>query len=296
MPEPMGHRKPVHSKKKTWTLMSPCRSDAGRTRTGKLIGLSVLFLTLNAPGALANTMTSSTATLDWTGLTFSVTGGLTGHAVTGSVDAGSSASTMLGASSGSSTFSYPYVTSESSSYSTSEGNADAYGSTDDGFLSATSRAAATSDKSSQNGSKTGVDTDWAFWFYGTGDGLITVSVPYTLSVTCNPTPPSPNTVTAAEASVSLYLGTPAPGMFASDTASCQNGPVTKSGRLTASAYLTNPTWGPLLDASVSATTSATASMPEPSSLTLLGMVLLGFVCSLKLVFLSHNAERMNSTK
>jgi PEP-CTERM motif len=256
-------------------------------------GLFTLILFLTWPSnSLADGIALSGATLNWTGMTFTVTGLTTISVDPAILIADSHASTTLGALSENETFSDSSVprdlgnTSASSQHSTGTGSAVAQAATAFGLLTSNSQASATLQQPSTNFAQSSAVTTRDFWFYGSGVGSLTVSVPYTLSAACNISQPQVgDQMTAADASVFLEVG-PGAGWYASDTISCQNNPGIKNGVLTLSMGLTNPTWGPLVDIEAGVATSAAAKVPEPSSLLLLGIGAIGFGSIVKRKFFS----------
>jgi hypothetical protein len=231
------------------------------------------------PAASAFPVAVSEAVLDWTGLTFAGVDGFTITKIAGpSYAASSHAATSLGEASheGRVDCFDPESwgdTSALSAYSTSTGSASALASTAYGFLTASSLAAPTSVRD-WHAAESEAWTGLTFRLYGTGAGSINVTVPYSLSV--GSVASNVNT-TAALASVHLWMSNPGPtsGWYTSDTVSCQNESCTKDGILTLSGDFTGTYAGALMGIWAWAETSATASVPEPSTLLLLASGLVG---------------------
>jgi len=231
------------------------------------------------PAASAFPVAASEAVLDWTGLTFAGVDGFTIAKIAGpSYTASSHAATSLGEAShegkvdGFDPESWG-ETSAVSAYSTSTGSANASASTTYGFLTASSLAAPTSVRD-WHAAESEAWTGLTFRLYGSGAGSITVTAPYSLSV--RSVASSANT-TAASASVHLWMSNPGPssGWYTSDTVSCRNESCTRDGILTLSGDFTGTYTGALMGIWARAETSATASVPEPSTLLLLASGLVG---------------------
>ena len=243
------------------------------------IGLLTLVLLLVCPSnSLADGIATSSATLDWSGLNFTVSSGLTISLiqVAGPVISSSGASTTLGELSAQTSYSPSPEdccnTSAFSQYSTSGANVVTQAATVNGFLTSSSQAFTTSVGSGINFAQSSASIEYNFWLYGSGVGTITVNLPYTLSVACNISHPQGvppgDEVTGADAFVLLVIG---PGVipptpYESETASCQNNPGITNGVFTLSESFSNPTFGPLVSIDAFASTDATAYVPEPSSL------------------------------
>jgi hypothetical protein len=228
------------------------------------------------PTASADSIARSEARLDWTGLTFAISSGLTVTRIDqADFAAGSWVSTTLGGTTQDEKISHSFQdwsnTSASSAYSTSSGFGGAQASTSNGLLMVRSEAGTTALESSEQAGQSSAHTDSIFWLYGTGVGTLTVTVPYTLSVECNLSD-AIREDTAALASVSLMAG-PGVGWHTTDALSCSDSahPGIKNGMLMLSKDFSDPTWGPLTGIWASANTSAMASVPEPSTLLLLVM-------------------------
>jgi hypothetical protein len=278
-----------------------CRSNAiGRLvgltrRTYTWVGMITLALLLLWPSAAAaDGIAQSLATLDWSNLTFTSNGTLTFTIVQIDFLAESGASTSLGGFVGESkdSLSTPQwgITTAISQYLTGTGNSITQAQTDFGLLQASSQATAVSPEWSYNSGDSGTLTSRDFWLYGTGVGSITVTAPYFLSASCGITGPqsvSHYNTTEANASAGLLLG-PGNQEADRDSVSCSgDSNALKSGVLSVSMNFNNPTFGPLVDIEVFDNTSATAtSVPEPSSLLLLGIGLIGVGSSLKRKILS----------
>ena len=248
----------------------------------KLLFLALVVVCLCGP-ARADSIATAAATLNWSGLTFAVSGSLVATEVllTGSLacgfasTAGASglASAPVGGESGGCEDSLN--TSASSAYSTLAGNAASQTAIVNGLLTSSSQAATTSSVWSRNSGQSSAFAGYAFGFSGSGVGSLIVRVPYTLSVACS-VPPDPNQMATANASVSLMIG---PGVepgtpSSSNAVSCQNNPGITTGFLTVSEDFDNPTGDRLVSVDSIAQTSAGASVPEPGTLGLVGV---GFV-------------------
>src|SRR5256885_3975900 len=213
------------------------------------IGSLALILLLAWPSdSLADGIATSSATLDWTGFTFTVTSGFTFQDPFSF--AFSFASTTLGGQSVDDPFPPGNTTTSAfSQYSTSTGSGVAQAATANGFLTASSQASTTSLQPSINFAESEAFTARGFFPDG-GVGTLTISVPFTLSVACAssrpPGSPSLDLTTVADASVELRLIEPGiPELVASDTISCQNNPGLTSGVLTVSENFTTPTFEPV---------------------------------------------------
>ena len=255
----------------------------------------LLILFLGSQGfqgslALADGIAVSQATLDWSGLTYTITGSLvvtptvpfsfassyastTGTTGTPLVTVGGTSADLRYSSSFPQTWAN---TSAFSGYSTTSGNAFTQAATANGFLASSSQAATTSLEWSNNFAQSSARTFTVFPLYGTGVGSLTVTVPYTLSAACNiSSGPIDNQSTVADASVSLEMG-PGIGPNASRSVSCQDIPGITEGDLTLSMNFDNPTFGPLVDIDASAETDAYAHVPEPPTMLLLACGLFGW--------------------
>lgn len=195
--------------------------------------LLVLVLALLIPATgYSESIGLSTATLDWTGYTFSVSGTLVVDRIEGI-----------------------------QRFVTSNGNA----SNDDGFitLSADAHGFASDFPDIQRAALTISET---FWLTGHGVGTLTISFPYTLTASCSHGATDGAT---AQSSVFLHTGPGAgSGRDHRETLNCVDGE-SRSGMLTVSQTLVNPTFGPLVSIWLTANTDAVATAPEIPSLALL---------------------------
>jgi hypothetical protein len=277
-------------RRRWWESYAPCGFAPTHHATHLWAGLFALTLLLAWPsGILADGIAQSGAALNWSGLTFTSDGSLTFTVVQAGFTAGSGASTSLGGFAGEDKYSFQTpqwgVTSASSQYLTATGSSVTQSQTNFGLLRASSQTAAVSRESSFNTGESRANSSSDFWLYGTGVGSITVTAPYTLSALCSITGPqdaSRYNTAEADASVVLLLGDPVGGST-SDSISCNgNSEATKNGVLSLSLGFNNPYWGPLVDITAFAETSATASsVPEPSSLLLLAIGVIGFGSTVK---------------
>jgi PEP-CTERM motif len=247
------------------------------------LAILALVLVCLCGRAQADSTAAAAATLDWSGLTFTVSGSLVATEVllpgtlscSFASEAGASglASTPVGGESGGCKESLN--TSASSAYSALSGNAAAQAATVNGFLTSSSQAATTSSVWNRNFGQSSAFTGFAFGFSGSGVGSLIVTIPYTLSVACS-VPPDPNQTATANGSVSLMIG---PGVepgtpSSSNSVSCKTNPGITTGFLTVSEDFDNPHGERLVSVDAIAQTSAGASVPEPGTL---GLVTIGFV-------------------
>jgi hypothetical protein len=160
------------------------------------------------------------------------------------------------------------------SYMTDAGMAQASASAIDGLLVTSAKAAAmdTSNNLAQASTMTMID----FWFYGSGYGTLTVSIPYTVETTCSQ--PAFNESALSTAGVWLEDGPGVrPNGYQSASFDCASGS-SYSGLLTVSRDMNNPTWGPLVDFAAGTNVMATANVPDSgSTLGLLALGLFGLV-------------------
>lgn len=217
-----------------------------------LIALAVVLHAASAAEAVS--IVSAEATLDWTGFTFTTTGTL---AVTGIYPAGHN----------------------ETPWTQTTGSATAAASTTNGFLAATAGAVTTGGEGFPNVGQASASAYSIFSLYGTGSGSLVVTLPYRLEVTSVET--DALDITNASAAVRFFTG---PGVgsnddwFASDALALVGaGTLSRVGVLTASRPFSNPTWGPLVFLNGQAEARAVAAVPEPTTLLLVGVGLVGIL-------------------
>ena len=240
----------------------------------KLSILVVLFAVSFAVPVYADSFAFSQLTLDWTGLSFSLTGSLTVTEIDrpGGSFGSSSAARADSLIETSMSIVMPFITSAFvASPASSDGHANAQAFTNNGLMSAQSDASSLGYATSHRAVASTFSSD-LFWFYGSGVGSIVVSTPYTMSVSCGVDDPG-NETALGLASVRLSM---APGASeqgqAFDSLSCgQQGIGMKSGTLTVERFLDNPTWGPLTGISALTITQSITTVPEPASVVMVGV-------------------------
>jgi PEP-CTERM motif-containing protein len=219
--------------------------------------------------AHAASIAITTATLDWTGFTFQVSDGLSIDAIVyANLGSSTDASTNHGP-----TDSDSGATSSSafSSYLNALGSGIASGDASNGALTSSSGSASFGTVSSLNSAAADAYASTAFWLYGSGQGTLTVEVPYELFIDTGQS--SAADLAMATAFVSLQLG-PGAGWYASDSLSslqAGTGSIHKTGTLTLSRSFVDPVWGPLVYIGAQAKTEAITAVPEPSTLGLVGL-------------------------
>jgi hypothetical protein len=232
-----------------------------------LIGALGLVLLL-ASSAWANSLAYSEAQLDWSGLQFTISEGLT---VTAIQDGGRSSYASAFTTQGGFVSQYGSSWSAPLTWQTStDGLATADASAANGLLTSTSLAGTTLFSSDlRNHGESTAETSTAFWLYGSGNGTLTVQIPYRLTIGLTETiPPSLNPyryeVTSASANVFLLMGPGAieggwlaQSLTSSSTTGLLDGTLTNTGLFTMSRIFDNPYWGPLV--SIIAETSTTAT-------------------------------------
>jgi hypothetical protein len=235
-----------------------------------------LVLLLSTP-AWATSLVTTQAGLDWNALTATVSEGL--HVDLTAVQQATPGITA--ATDGVAPFVSvgdisPDQTSFSHAYAAAEGTASAWSSTTDGqLLSAVTVGPAVF-------SDAGTFAIRGAVLYGEGSGLLTITMPYHFSIDFQQTDPRWETVAFTEAVLAFDV----PGHIPGETDDAflpwivQKEKVTDQrsldGVFTISKQFDQPAWGQLtvLNGSV-ATGAAIAPVPEPSSLLLLGLALLG---------------------
>lgn len=247
--------------------------------------VALAFVLAGHSRAFANGMALSDVIFDWSGLSYTIGGGLLiDHIDPAGSQAESAANTLQG---GTSIDAKQSVfdpqgwgkTSAASLYATNLGSAASHATTDFGHFTGSSQAATSSHLSNRNTALSDASTGIDFFLYGSGVGDLTVTIPYTMSVACQTDNPinqfGNGDIVAAMASVGIAIG-PGTGPGTSATLSCQDATGFKSGTLSVSMTFTNPTFGPLVDIEAFARTSVTAStVPEPTFLSACVMGLLG---------------------
>jgi len=224
--------------------------------------LLCVFLMLCAP-AFCDSISTSEAVIDWSGLAFTTTGTL--HL--DSIPFFFGFSDSLARTSGSitdhkTTTDSPaaWLTTGATSTTTWPlGTASAIATTNNGLLH--SSALVTTTDSSFFSSLATAQTAISLTFVGTGTGTLIIQAPYTLTLDC--TPDSPVTTARVELSA---------GVLSADTLTCAGAPITKSGTLTASRDLVNPTRGVSFTMRGAALAYAQTTVPEPATI---GMLALG---------------------
>ena len=214
-----------------------------------------MIVAASSPSAEALSVVNAEATFDWTSFAFTTTGTL-------------AATMIVQASQGA-------FTSVSTTPTTPEGSATATASAVNGLITISAGAEA-GGPGFFNVGQADVFASSIFWFYGTGDGSLVVTVPYHLELTSVET--SDVDITSASASVNLFTGPGVgsnPDWFVSDALSLTgDGAVILDGVLTASRPLSSPTFGPLVGLFLQAEVTASAAVPEANTLLLLGLALL----------------------
>lgn len=245
--------------------------------------LALLITICVSSSAHAQALSFSQAVLDWSGLSYTISDGLTVTLIQPANNlAASSADTTRGGLFDQNTMSQTApntwsTTGVDSHYTRDEGSAFATASTMNGLMVSTALAGTGPTEGLQPYGHGQAVTTVDFWLYGTGTGTITVTVPYRLDVSVTQTTPPPGTtfLTAATSNAYLFIG---PGqtdgngfrtdsLVLSNTAGTLNGLLSRTGTLTVSESLSNPTFGPLIGIGGGIETYATAQrVPEASSL------------------------------
>ena len=262
--------------------------------TVRLISLALLATAMVPASTSASSIVLSQATLDWSGFTFSVDGGL----VVDRIDYAlapfslSYAETPIGGPQSA----QGNVSIASSSSTQMGGAALASSSANNGFLQSGSQSATFGESPTGHLKANGDASAFVdFWLYGHGSGSLTVSVPYTLRIQVNADQPPAglfrDDFVSAAGSASLSLG---PGAGFADeqwfdsnvlawlpTDPVVDGVLTKTGTLTVWRNLVNPTFGPLISLEGIVRTEAVAAVPEPGEFELLGCGLVGALLGLR---------------
>ena len=214
-------------------------------------------------------------TLDWSGFAYTTTGSL--------------AITRIDRPDG-----YPQAsTSTNTTDSTPLGTATATASSVNGLMTASSTATTLGDGGAANVAVSYATAQDTFWLYGTGQGVLTVTVPYHMVLTAVGDNPARD-LFDADASVSFSTG---PGFiqggWITDTLALHSaGSITRDGVLIAqSGYLDQPTWGPLTSLGGSASTTAVAQVSEPGDWLLAGVAALVL---LSMLVVSHGTRKWSS--
>jgi hypothetical protein len=261
--------------------------------TVRLISLALLATVMVPASTSASSIVLSQVTLDWTGFTFSVDGGLVVDRIDYAVApfSLSYAQTPIGGPQSA----QGNVSTASSSSTQMGGAALASSSTNNGFLQSGSQSSTFGESPTGHLKANGDASAFVdFWLYGHGSGNLTVSVPYTLQIQVNANQAPPGSFrddfVSSNASASLMLG-PGAG-FAGEqwfdsadltwlpTAPVVDGVLRKTGTLTVSRSLVEPTFGPLIFLGATVRSDAVAAVPEPGELELLWCGLVGLVGSL----------------
>jgi hypothetical protein len=247
------------------------------------IALVALTVGLLFPARVsAGSIVLTQASLDWSGFSFTVDGGLVIDSIEspqGYPSSGSFAQTQLTGSR-----SAQGLISAATSSSTNDGGAAlAHSSTSNGLLQSASESSTFGDNPSGHIRADGDASAFTnFFLYGHGSGYLTVSVPYTLEILVNadelPAGNFRDDFVSSAASASLILG---PGTGPADeqwfdstsvawlpTDHVTDRTLTKTGTLTVSRSLVNPTFGPLIFIGAVVRTEAVAAVPEPGELLL----------------------------
>jgi hypothetical protein len=223
--------------------------------------------------ANADSFVISEATLDWSGFSYHVSDGLTiSSIVTGYLGSTTAAGTRHGGFQ-----SVLGVTNSSadSRYSNALGEAASHGGAANGALASRSESASFGGPTTDSArAEAGAST--SFWLYGTGEGVLTVEVPYELHIEGTV---GRGSSAAATAWVSLELG-PGAAWFASDSLSWDStsASMTRTGTLVLSRTFVNPRNGPLMFIAASAASEAVTAVPEPSALALLTLGASSAIC------------------
>jgi hypothetical protein len=244
------------------------------------IGLFALILFLAWPSnSLADGIALSGAILDWSGMTFTETGGLPSPILANNFSE-STATTNGGASFDSTNNVFPFLqidttTSASSQYLNSTANGAALALTDNGFVTSSSQAFTTAQ---HQGANSVLSDAFSLSITTNSEPIppsfsVTISIPYTLYAICDSFQSQGTTtdyITAADATLFVALIGVGGESFAKDTVDCQNNPGIKTGVFT----LTEES-GANPEVVLEVATSAEAEVPEPSTLLLLCVGFLG---------------------
>jgi hypothetical protein len=213
--------------------------------------------------ANADSFVISEATLDWSGFSYHVSDGLTiDSIVTNYLGSTTAARTRHG---GFQSVLGTKNSSANSQYHNPLGEAASHGGATNGALASRSESASFGGPTIDSAmAEAGAST--SFWLYGTGEGVLTVEVPYELHIEGLV---GRGSSAAATAWVSLELG-PGTGWFASDSLAwdLSSASMVRTGRLILSREFVEPKWGPLVFIGARASTEAVTAVPEPSVLAL----------------------------
>ena len=250
--------------------------------------LAAVCLSFCRPVAYGTIVVQTQAQLDWSGFTYTISPGLSvSHIDVSLISSGSTASTSLGGFNSQSNSTG--VTSANSTSATAGGASSAVSSTNNGLLMSQSNSSALGTLPTALTAAGQASVLDAFWFYGSGVGTLTVSIPYSLQIAVQASgPAAQHPSISSGASVSLSGG-PAASEFNPNFATASlawlptdpvaTGSLSKSGVLTITRIFNNPTWGPLVSIHAAASTNALAAVPEYAeslSLALSLVMLIGF--------------------
>jgi hypothetical protein len=253
----------------------------------------VLFLVVLCPSySLATGIAMSTATLDWTDFSYTLSAGISVTGIQNPYQNNGSSSTVLTTLGGRQDAKdivrmeqglIPMgdwtTTSVAASFSNDRGNVSGQASTANGFIATSLETAVTSqDEEIRFAGGSQAETGQHFVLFGTGSGTLTVTVPYMLFVACSVDDSFNATSVSASSSV-LLRKTGAAGWSdgsAQASSSCTgNGSESKTGMLAISGNVNLSPSGQLVLIDVTATSTGVAQVSETSSLVLLVLGLAG---------------------